>query len=82
MKRYGYTTVDAFMQVYCATKKVKDSYERKLADWNNKYGQYDESEAKPRRSIKESLKENKKKVEESKKKTKSKSRNSKYSERD
>lgn len=82
VKRYGYTTVDAFMQVYRATKKVKDSYERKLADWNNKYGQYDESEAKPRRSIKESLKENKKKVEESKKKTKSKSRNSKYSERD
>ena len=70
------------MQVYRATKKVKDSYERKLAAWNDKYGQYAESETKPRKSIKESLKENKKKVEESKKKTKSKSRNSKYSERD
>ena len=44
--------------MYRATKKVKDSYERKLAAWNNKYGQYDESEAKPRKSIKESLKEN------------------------
>ena len=29
----GYTTVDAFMQVYRATKKVKDSYEKKLATW-------------------------------------------------
>ena len=58
MKRYGYANVDDFMKVYRATKKVKDSYERKLAAWNNKYGQYDESEAKPRKSIKESLKEN------------------------
>ncbi|MBP9996056.1 MAG: ATP-binding cassette domain-containing protein, partial [Lachnospiraceae bacterium] len=50
VKRYGYTNVDAFMQVYRATKKVKDSYERKLADWNDKYGQYAESDAKPRKS--------------------------------
>ena len=67
MKRYGYTNVDAFMQVYCATKKVKDSYERKLAAWNDKYGQYAESDTKPRKSIKESLNENKEKVSKEKK---------------
>ena len=82
VKRYGYTNVDAFMQVYRATKKVKDSYEKKLATWNNKYGQHAESKAKPRKSIKESLKENEKKVEEIKKKQKSRSRNSKNSERE
>ena len=79
---FGYANVDAFMQVYRATKKVKDSYERKLAAWNDKYGQYAESKTKPRMSIKESLKENEKKVEESKKKQKSRSRNSKNSERE
>ena len=70
VKRYGYTIVDAFMQVYRATKKVKDSYERKLAAWNDKYGQYAESKAKPRKSIKESLKENEKKVSKEKKERK------------
>ncbi len=58
------------MQVYRATKKVKDSYERKLAAWNDKYGQYAESDAKPRKSIKESLKDNEKKVSKEKKERK------------
>ena len=55
------------MRLYRATKKVKDSYEREPAAWNKKYGQYAEGKTKPRKSIKESLKENKEKVSKEKK---------------
>ena len=66
VKRYGYTNVDAFMQVYCATKKVKDSYERKLADWNEKYGKF-ETNTQPRKNLRERLKEGEEKVQKEKK---------------
>ena len=58
---------------------IKEEYfaERKLADWNNKYDQYDESEAKPKRSIKESLKENKIRKRSAKKRRKEKLRDKK-----
>ena len=66
VKRYGYTNVDAFMQVYRATKKVKDSYEKKLADWNEKYGKF-ETDTQPRKNLRERLKEGEEKVQKEKK---------------
>ena len=52
--------------MYCATKKVKDSYERKLADWNEKYGKF-ETNTQPIKNLRERLKEGEEKVQKEKK---------------
>lgn len=59
--QYGYTSVDAFMTLYWKTKNSKVSYEKKLSEWNQKYGDYSEGNIDSKMNIKKELRKARKK---------------------
>jgi len=62
IRQYGYTTVDAFMMLYWNTKNAKDKYEKDIAIWTEKYGDYSGDDITSKKTIKESIEENKKRI--------------------
>lgn len=67
ISQYGYTSVDAFMTLYWKTKNSKESYEKKLSEWNEKYGNYSEEDIETKKNIKERIEEGRKKSRENNK---------------
>lgn len=64
ISQYGYTSVDAFMTLYWKTKNSKESYEKKLSEWNDKYGNCSEEDIETKKNIKERIDEGRKKSQE------------------
>lgn len=66
LKQYGYYDVDAFMKLYWNTKNAKEGNEKKLVNWNKRYGACLSRNVEPSKTIKERIAENKNKVQEDK----------------